>query len=391
MVRQRRTTRRVMPQLARLRGVFGGAGDERRGSTRATARPAAGRRGRDVGAGSRRDPGALRDDVVGAGGDQLVRDLPARRSPPAVPPPHLARLAQREHLLADGAARRVARASGERVVQFAGSGAGAASGRAGEPRARQLIERRARLALTLRQFSERAIAIADADALHRIILETALGLSGADRGLLSRVDGAGTLVFAGIGCCERLVGQVVPLADRYVAESIARSEPLVIDDVAAMEPASPVAAAAQRHATEQLMILTMRHDETPIGQVMVGTAAARDWGDEEIEAMRTLASMAAELMERGRIQAARDLERRRLGESIEHLPIGVAVIDPTGRALHINGAARALAEALGITYENWRESMARLRKANGEPLKPEDSMMLRAFRGEHPPAHVIRF
>jgi len=258
-------------------------------------------------------------------------------------------------------------------------------------RAHQLIERRARLALTLRQFSERAIAIADADALHRIILETALGLSGADRGLLSRVDGAGTLVFAGIGCCERLVGQVVPLADRYVAESIARSEPLVIDDVAAMEPASPVAAAAQRHATEQLMILTMRHDETPIGQVMVGTAAARDWGDEEIEAMRTLASMAAELMERGRIQAARDLERRRLGESIEHLPIGVAVIDPTGRALHINGAARALAEALGITYENWRESMARLRKANGEPLKPEDSMLLRAFRGEHPPAHVIRF
>src|SRR5262249_53275631 len=156
--------------------------------------------------------------------------------------------------------------------------------------------------------------------------DTALALSGADRGLISRVDGERTLIIAGVGCCVGLIGQEVPLADRYVAESVAHSEPLVIDEVEAMDATSPGAAAAQRSHAAQMMIVTMRHNETPVGQVMVGSGEARDWGDDEVEAMRTLASMAAELMERARIQSARDLERRRLGESIEYLPIGVAVM-----------------------------------------------------------------
>jgi signal transduction histidine kinase len=258
-------------------------------------------------------------------------------------------------------------------------------------RAHQLIERRARLALTLRQFSERTISITDVEALHRIILDTALALSGADRGLLSCVEGDQTIVVSGVGCCAGLVGQKVPLTDRWVAASIAQSDPLVVEVVSAMEPGSPVAAAAQRQATAQMIILTMRHDETPIGQVMVGTAAARDWGDEEIEALRTLASMAAELTERVRIQAARELEQRRLGESIEHLPIGIAVVDRTFKAVHINQAAQALAERLGIHRGNWRESMTRLRTIGGQPFGPQDSAFLRAFRGEHPPPHDVRY
>src|SRR5262245_53937056 len=76
-------------------------------------------------------------------------------------------------------------------------------------RAHQLIERRARLALTLREFSEKTIDIADIDELRRVILDTALRLSGADRGLISRVDGDRTLVIAGVGCCAGLIGQSV--------------------------------------------------------------------------------------------------------------------------------------------------------------------------------------
>jgi len=246
-------------------------------------------------------------------------------------------------------------------------------------RAHQLIERRARLALTLRELSERSIAITDSDALRRIVLDTALALSGGDRGLISRVEGDHTVVVAGVGCCVKLVGQTVPLADRYVAASVAQSEPLVIESVAEMDASSPVAAAGQRNATAQMMILTMRHDETPTGQVMVGTAAARDWGDDEIEAMRTLASMAAELSSRARLQAAREVERRLLGDSMEHLPIGVAMLDRSFQTIHINAAARGLAERLGITNENWRERMAHLRSANGQPLDPSDSTFLRAF------------
>jgi len=258
-------------------------------------------------------------------------------------------------------------------------------------RAHQLLEQRARLAQTLRELSERAIAITDVDALRRIILETALALSGGDRGLISRVDGAETLVVAGVGCCARLVGQKVPLVDRYVAASAAQSEPLVIDAVAAMDGTSPVAAAAQRHTTEQMMILTMRRDETPIGQVMIGTADVVDWGNEEIEALRTLASMAAELTERARLQAARDVERRLLVDTLEHLPIGVAVVDRSFQPIHINQAARTLAERLGMTRDNWRECMLRVRTSSGQPLDPNDSTFLRAFRGERPSPHDIRY
>lgn len=258
-------------------------------------------------------------------------------------------------------------------------------------RAHRLIERRARLALTLREFSERTLSITDADALHRIILETALALSGADRGLLSRVEGDQMRIVAGVACCAGLVGQSLPLADRYVAQSIAQGEPLLFEDVPSLDASSPIAAAAQRQKTAQMILVTMRRDGAPVGQLIVGSATARAWEDEEIEAMRTLASMAVELTERARIEAARELERRRLGESIEHLPIGVAVLDRSFKSIHTNRAARALAEQLGITRDNWRESLRRVRTASGQPLRPEDTMLLRAFGGEHPPPHDVRF
>ena len=258
-------------------------------------------------------------------------------------------------------------------------------------RAHRLLERRARLALTMREFSERTISVPDVDALHRIILDTALALSGADRGLIARVQGQETVVVAGVACAATLVGQAVPLADPYLAQSIAKSEPLVLDEVSSLDASSPIAAAARRQKTAQMILVTMRRDDAPVGQIIVGTATPRDWEDEEIEAMRTLASMAVELTERARIQAAHDLERRRLGESIEHLPIGVAVLDVSGRSLHLNRAARALADELGITQENWQASLSRVRTTSGLPMRPEDSVLMRAFRGAHPEPHDVRF
>jgi signal transduction histidine kinase len=257
-------------------------------------------------------------------------------------------------------------------------------------RARRQLELRAHLSQTLREFSERALATTDTEALHRLILDAALDLSGDDRGFLAVAGADGSTIVAGAGCCTRLIGQKLPVGDRYLAESMAQAAPLVIDDVQTLDPTMPVAAAALRQQTASLMVLTLRQDDRALGQLLIGAGVARHWEREEVEAMRTLASMGAELLYRAAMQEAAEVERRRLGETIEVLPMAVTVLDAEGRPIQFNAAARAFAASWGLTDTNWHERIDfLLRTPEGQPVALQDAPGLLAFRGQVVPPYDL--
>ncbi|HEX6837438.1 MAG TPA: ATP-binding protein, partial [Polyangia bacterium] len=91
-----------------------------------------------------------------------------------------------------------------------------------------------------------------------------------------------------------------------------------------------------------------------------------------------------------RVQLAEARERRRLDATLEHLPIGVVVIDAEGRQLHNNRASTAIGTMLGAIGETYRESMKKLRTREGEVVpKFEESLIGRALAGELPPPRDI--
>jgi signal transduction histidine kinase len=251
-------------------------------------------------------------------------------------------------------------------------------------RTRGMLELRARLAQWLREFGERAFLVTDRAGLARLILETALRISRTDRGFLARVQRDTATVEFGAGCCERLVGSALDLSiDPYLRKALA--EPVLIEDVSQMDPASQLTTAAQRQLTASILLF----GERSLGHLLVGSGEPRQWEDEELEAMRLLVNMAAQLDERMRVHAAAEVDRRRLGEAIEHLPIGVAVLSTDGTAIHLNGTARALSEQLK------RKDVFRtlddliIATPDGQPISMEQSQVARALRGEYPAPYDV--
>jgi signal transduction histidine kinase len=108
--------------------------------------------------------------------------------------------------------------------------------------------------------------------------------------------------------------------------------------------------------------------------------------------MGLLASMAGEALERARVQAEVELERRRLDATIEHLPIVVAVLNAKGDVTSLNAAGRRFAEEFGAPPGSWSDSFKSVRSflPDGSPIPPDDYQFVRAFRGEHPGAREIQ-
>lgn len=256
-------------------------------------------------------------------------------------------------------------------------------------RAHRTLELRARLALILREFGKRAVAPLDDKALHGLILETALKISRSDRGLISRVHENMARVVAGWGKDERLVGMEASIDEPYLRMSMAHEEPFVVEDTNDLDPNSLFAQVAAQNQTRSFVLFTMRYHGSPVGQLFAASGEPVRYEGEEIEAMQILSSMAAEVLERARAEADVQAERKRLGDTIEHLPILVAVINNRGELLHLNEAGRQFARLMHPRgYGDWREAMTHVHtySASGEPIPTEELLIMRAFRGEHPPA-----
>jgi signal transduction histidine kinase len=250
-------------------------------------------------------------------------------------------------------------------------------------------ELRAKLAQILRQFAEKVLSVLDPQELYRLILDTALQLTGSDRGLVSRLidDGRKVRVCAGLGLDQRLVGMEIGTDDPYVRETFERTH-LVVEDTSTLDPRSMFGQVAQQNKTTSFILLIMRYQGKPLGHVFAGSGKLRRYEPAELEAMQILAAMAAEVLERARVQNEADIERRRLDAIIEFLPIVIAVIDRSGKVVSLNRAGREFAEAFnrGAGLLDWREGAARVKtlRTDGTPIPQEEMLISRAFRGEVP-------
>jgi signal transduction histidine kinase/GAF domain-containing protein len=254
-------------------------------------------------------------------------------------------------------------------------------------RVHRQVALRARLAQMLVDCSERLLdPEADAPAL---ILETACKMVGGDRALLAKMEHRGDETWArivhAVGRDTPLVGMTLAANAPYLRESLAQAEPMVVEHVESLDPSSVIGQTARQQGTKAFVLLTMRRSGRPVGQLLVGTGEPRTYAEEEIEALRLLSSLGAQALARAEREAAERAEHAGIAEILEHLPIVVAVIDRSGKLVHINAAGRAFAERMGrVPGSDWREAMTSVQifDRDGRVVPPSESGTVRAFSGE---------
>ena len=244
---------------------------------------------------------------------------------------------------------------------------------------RMLLETRARLAHALLEFSGRALTTTDEAALHQLILDTACSLARGDGGVVAvRVDDRFRLV-AGRNANGP---EYLPASDSLIAAAIAQRAPFLIDKIDDAPADSQITAAARMGGYSSIALMPLQHGGDATGLLIVGLSQPHQWNSEEAEALQTLAQASSEALERCRVQLAEARERRRIDATLEHLPIGVVVIDGEGHMLHNNRASTALGTLLGAIAGNYQEGMQKLRTSDGKPVQFEESLIGRALRGE---------
>lgn len=260
-------------------------------------------------------------------------------------------------------------------------------------RAHRTSELRAHLATMLREFGERALMPGDERDLYALVLETALKIARADRGLVSRISGDRARVIAAAGKEERLIGVELPLDVPYFVPVLASQGLFIVEDVDGVDAHTVVGQVAGQNKTASFVLQMMRHRGRPLGHIFVGSGEMRRYEPEEIEALGLLANMGAEVLERAYSHKAVEAQRQRLGATLEHLPVAVAVIGFDGQILHLNHAGREFGIRFtghvftGADDRDWRHALSTLRflYPDGRPIPLDDLLTVRAFRGETPP------
>jgi signal transduction histidine kinase len=255
-------------------------------------------------------------------------------------------------------------------------------------RVHRLVARRERLASLLREFAEKVVSPIEPSELYRLVLPTLCEITRCNGALISRINAETGLarIIAGLGRDEVLVGFEMPLKGAHVVEHAAvTTGVLVVEDTSQIPVETVVGRVARERGTKSFVLLAMRHRGQPIGHLFAGSDESRRWEHEELEAVELLGTMTAEVLERERLAALADAERRVLDATIEDLPIVISVVDHQGRVLHINRAARKFASLYPRSQKrDWRETalQAELRLPDGTVVPQSDWPLLRAFRGE---------
>ncbi|HEX9104003.1 MAG TPA: GAF domain-containing protein, partial [Polyangia bacterium] len=258
-------------------------------------------------------------------------------------------------------------------------------------RTQQLVEHRARLADGLRRFGERALGTLDTAALHRLILETTVELTGSDQASITAVEGGIVRVLAGVGKDSPLVGAEAPA--EAMRHALDRDEPYVVADVAAADPALLLVRLARRYNAGSFMALAMRHQSRVFGHLYAGAAAPRRFPVETVEAMRILASMAAAVLEQRSAHADSERQAARLAATIEHLPLFIEVYDGSGALVLGNSAARVARGRLGLGAPTAQRPCGDgiVAQLDGTPVNFAELPSALALLGIHPPRSELVF
>ncbi len=250
-----------------------------------------------------------------------------------------------------------------------------------------LLETRARLAQVLRDFSARALTTTDEEALERLILDTTVAMAHGDGGVVARRHDDRFRLAAGHNAHGP---EYIPASDPLLAEVVDKRAPLLIEALEEAPPDSQILEAARAGGYVSLALVPLQHGEAVTGLLVVGLTKPHRWNVEEVEALQTLAQVSSEALERCRVQQAEARERRRLDATLEHLPIGVIVVDGEGRLLHNNRASTALGELLGTMAARFDDGLSKVRRPDGGPPPTmEQSLIGLALKGKLPPPRDV--
>ncbi len=254
-------------------------------------------------------------------------------------------------------------------------------------RTRMLLETRARLAHVLLEFSGRALTTSDETALQRLILDTACALARCEGGAVGMREGDR---FRRVVARSANGPELLPASDPLIAATVGQTRPLLLEQLEAGPAGSQLMEIVRRGGYSALASMPLHSGGAVCGVLIVARKAPHRWNSEEAEALQTLAQVSSEALERCRVKQAEERERRRLDATLEHLPIGVVVIDGEGRHLHNNRASTKIGELLGAISPTYQDGMKMLRTREGETVpRFEESLIGRALRGELPPPRDI--
>lgn len=271
-------------------------------------------------------------------------------------------------------------------------------------------QERLRQQTTLARFGEFALTSEDLDG----ILTEACRLVGEALGTdLAKVvelqpDGRTLLVRAGVGWKPGVVGEVRLELDENSSEghAVATGEPVVSADITAQARFRYPAFLAEHgvRAIINVPIIGARA-RPPFGILQVDSRETRRFTEEDIGFLRGYANLLAAAVERLRVlgelrEEKNALERRaaalerqraeaalnqahRMTTVVEHLPIGAALVGPSGQILIANPEFQRLlpGPVLPSTDEEGGEDWIAL-GPDGQRLEPSDYPGARALRGE---------
>ena len=189
----------------------------------------------------------------------------------------------------------------------------------------------------LRELSERALACTDVNELYRLILDSALALTGNDRGLISRTASGMVRVVAAAGVDRDLVGVTMPATTPYLAEALAERGIIVREDAAVVDPESSIGRVIHGKGTRSFMHSALRHGDRPVGVLFVASGEPRRYEPEEREALQILAAVAGENDRTARARSEQLAEEKRRLDAVQRAPARSSsrVLGPDGELLHM--------------------------------------------------------
>ncbi len=229
-------------------------------------------------------------------------------------------------------------------------------------------------------------ASVDVDTVLRAILESAIALTGAARGLITSGDGAiqREIVTSGFTTADhRRMEEWGPEGLDFFDHLHGLPGPIRHPNLA--EYVRSLGYATDVVLPRSFLGTPIRHADVRIGGFFLGGKEdGREFTDEDEEVLLLFASQAAAALVNARAHRHERRARADLEALVETSPVGVVVIDlRSGRPMSLNREARRIVEGLrmpGGTVEQLKDTLV-VRRADGRKLPLAEARLAQALRG----------
>jgi signal transduction histidine kinase len=237
----------------------------------------------------------------------------------------------------------------------------------------------------LQRVADATLAPADLDTLLGDILVRLCEVLHADMATVHLLgqDGVHLEPRAAYGLEEEVeIGLRIPMGQGIAGEIACTRKALVVDDLGRREVESP----ALRRKARSLLGAPLILDDRVIGVIKVATAAPRHFTEDDLTFLRLAADRAAGAIDRTRLHAE-------LEATLASIPDPLIVYDARGEIKRINCPAMRILQYSPEDYARpaaRRWAGLRIADPDGRVLRPEETPMARALRGEMVQGEVLQ-